>query len=291
MEANGVYQYAEPYRFVSARLRRPSAEAGLPAREHLRARAPGERYPAVPQGLVVGDALRWRGHGVEQLLPLEMRIGAGHLSGRATETPTGPSPSWKAELDSPGTRQRMQLHRFFEALPWYRLVPAGPSTGGPRWSPPGSASGRTTSRQPSTREGDLVVAYVPPTGCKAPTVRAGPVAAPRPGASPVVRSGRRGLRRCTARSRCAPGKWSFEVPGKNASGLDDWALRGRGAVTPACGSGGQPRQHLVRDRRHPCGQGTAPRRAAAASAPNGCRGRRRVGRPGSPRHAATGTAG
>ena len=124
MEANGVYQYARAVPIRRPRLRRPSAEAGVPAREHLRARAPGQRgRAAVPQGLVVVDALRCFGHGMEQPLPLEVRIGPGHLSRRGTATPTGPSRPGRRSSTRPGRVRWWQLHRFFEGLPWYRLGP------------------------------------------------------------------------------------------------------------------------------------------------------------------------
>jgi len=131
--------------------------------------------------------------------------------------------SWAAELESPGTRQMMQLHAFFESLPWERLVPAGPVSGRRELVPSGRASGQGHIAAASTLEGDLVVAYVPPTG--------------RPGRRFALDlSGLRapGIARfydpaagAFVHTVAVPNptrEVEFETPGLNRAGFDDWAL-------------------------------------------------------------------
>jgi hypothetical protein len=129
--------------------------------------------------------------------------------------------SWAAELDSPGTRQILLLHRFFEALPWFRLVPAGRSRVERVAS--GQRFGQGHIAVAGTREHDLVVAYVPPTRSERRRFTldlselAG--AATARWFDPVDGSS---LEAGTLPAR--PGEVSFEVPGNNAGGDDDWVL-------------------------------------------------------------------
>jgi hypothetical protein len=131
--------------------------------------------------------------------------------------------SWPAELESNGTIEALHLHAFFEGLPWHRLVPAH-SVSGPR--------GLVSSRQwwgqkqiaaAATREGDLLVAYVPPTGRRSRSLA-------------IDLSRMRG----PARVRWydpSTGGWipvtgllpvsggvALETPGANSAGTNDWAL-------------------------------------------------------------------
>jgi hypothetical protein len=131
--------------------------------------------------------------------------------------------SWAAEFESPGTRQVMQLHAFFESLPWERLVPAGPISGRRELVTSGQAPGQGHIAAASTLEGDVVVAYVPPTG--------------RPGRRFALDlSGLRapGLARfydpaagAFVHTVAVPNptrEVGFQTPGPNRSGFDDWAL-------------------------------------------------------------------
>ncbi len=222
MEANGVYQYAEPYRFVSRAYDvRPPRPVFLLESTYEHEHPGSDTQPfrkawwwAMLSG---GAGTVWSNH---FLWRCESARGVYRAEYGDTDRAIS---SWKAELDSSGTRQRVQLHRFFEALPWYRLVPAGPSSGGPALVTAGQRWGQDHIAAASTREGDLVVAYVPPTGSD--HRRFG-----------LDLSGLRGPARARWFDPVAgvfveapalpvrPGEVDFEVPGKNASGLDDWAL-------------------------------------------------------------------
>ena len=131
--------------------------------------------------------------------------------------------SWAAELESPGTFEALHLHALFEALPWHRLVPAGLSTSGPELIASGQGWRRKHIAAAATAEGDLLVAYVPPTG-----------------------GGPRGFAIDLSRMRGAStGRWydpstgvwvplvgtlprsagvEVETPGRNGAGANDWVL-------------------------------------------------------------------
>ncbi len=131
--------------------------------------------------------------------------------------------SWSAELDSEGTSEALHLHAFFEGLPWHRLVPAGPATGLRDLISSWQWWGQRRIVAAATREGDLIVAYVPPTG-----------------------SGSRSFAIDLSRMRGpARGRWydpstggwvaidgilpasagvALETPGANGAGANDWAL-------------------------------------------------------------------
>jgi len=139
--------------------------------------------------------------------------------------------SWSDELESRGTFEALHLHAFFEGLPWQRLVPAGPSSGlGPlvsswQWW------GERRIVAASTREGDLLVAYVPPTGSG-------------------TRSFNLDLSRMRGPARArwydpSAGGWlpvagilpraarvPLQTPGTNAAGTNDWALVLEAARSP-----------------------------------------------------------
>jgi len=136
--------------------------------------------------------------------------------------------SWRAEWNSPGTHQMLYLHGFFEALPWPTLQAAG----SPRHPAELVVSGQRPKEEhiaaAVTPERDLVVAYVAPTG----------------------RSTRRFALDLSGMEGGACARWydpttgafvhrwlvanpgpevSFETPGTNASGWNDWALVVEGA--------------------------------------------------------------
>jgi hypothetical protein len=127
--------------------------------------------------------------------------------------------SWRAELDSPGTFEMLHLHTLFEGLPWYRLVPG---TAGALISS-GQGWGQKHIAAAATPEGDLLVAYVPPTG-----------SGPRSFALDLSRM------RAAGRARWydpSTGRWmpvpvtlprsagvALQTPGANGAGANDWAL-------------------------------------------------------------------
>jgi hypothetical protein len=130
--------------------------------------------------------------------------------------------SWAAELDSSGTRQMLQLHAFFEGLSWQRLIPGG-TAGRAELVTSGQARGQGHITAAATPAGDLVVAYVPPTGRRdrrfsldlsglhGPAVASfyDPVAGAFVHRVAVAQPSR---------------EVEFTTPGANASGLDDWAV-------------------------------------------------------------------
>jgi hypothetical protein len=139
--------------------------------------------------------------------------------------------SWSDELESRGTFEALHLHAFFEALPWHRLVPAGPSSGLGQLVSSWQWWGERRIVAASTREGDLLVAYVPPTGSGSRSFN-------------VDLSRMRGPARARWYDPSAGG-WlpvagtlpraahvAMETPGTNAAGTNDWALVLEAAPSP-----------------------------------------------------------
>jgi hypothetical protein len=131
--------------------------------------------------------------------------------------------SWPAELESPGTFEALHLHALFEALSWERLVPAGRTTQGPELIASGQRWGQKHIAAAATPEGDLLLAYVPPTGTGSRRFA-------------VDLSRMRG--RVTGRwYDPSTGRWTpligplspspavdMETPGRNGAGTNDWVL-------------------------------------------------------------------
>ena len=221
MEANGVYQYEEPYRFASRAydVHPPRPVFLLEStyeHEHPDTDTQPFRKAWWWSMLSGGAGTVWSNHFLWMC-----EAARGTYQAEYGDTDRAVS-SWKAELDSPGTRQMQQLHRFFEALPWYRLVPAGPPSGTRELVTAGQLWRHGHIAAASTPEGDLLVAYVPPTGAdpgdSRSTSRASGAGTARwfdPVAGTFVDARPLSLN---------PGDVEFEVPGKNASGLDDWVL-------------------------------------------------------------------
>ena len=135
MDLNGVYQYAEPYRFaLRAYDVQPPRPVFLLESTYEHEHPDGNTQPfrkawwwtmlSGGAGVVWSNFFLWR-----------CESARGTYGADYGDTYRAVS-SWAAELDSPGTRQIVLLHRFFEALPWHRLVPSGRS----EWS--GIASGQ-----------------------------------------------------------------------------------------------------------------------------------------------------
>ncbi len=129
--------------------------------------------------------------------------------------------SWAEEMQSPGTFEAVHLHALFEGLPWYRLVPA--QADGREWLTSGQGSGRKHIAAAATPEGDLLVAYVPPSGTAA---RRFSLDLSRVRGAITARwydpatGGWAPLDHPPARSAAA----QFETPGANAAGTNDWVL-------------------------------------------------------------------
>jgi hypothetical protein len=222
MEANGVYQYVQPYRFASRAydVRPPRPVFLLEStyeHEHPRDDTQPFRKAWWWSMLSGGGGTVWSNH---FLWMCESSRGTYQASYGDTDRAVS---SWRAELDSPGTHQMQHLHRFFEALPWYRLVPAGPTAGQPALVTAGQRGREEFIAAASTREGDLLVAYVPPTGAdhRRFVLDLSGLAGPARGRwfDPVAGT-------FVDARPLSPnsGGVEFEVPGKNASGLDDWVL-------------------------------------------------------------------
>ena len=220
MDLNGVYQYAEPYRYaIRAYLVRPPRPMFLleSTYEHEHPRSESQPFRKAwwwtmlsgGSGVVWSNFFLWRGE-----------TARGTYRADYGDTDGAPS-SWAAELDSPGTRQIVLLHRFFEALAWSRLTPSG------KTGVPGVVSGQGWEKLhiavAATPEHDLVVAYVPPTGGERRRfwLDLSDLSAPSRARwfDPVDGSFReeRAL-------PASPGEVEFEVPGRNAGGDDDWVL-------------------------------------------------------------------
>jgi hypothetical protein len=222
MDLNGIYQYANVWKYASrAYDATPARPAFLLESTYEREHANTDLHPfrkawwwAMLSG---GSGVLW---GNTFLWMCESARGTYRATYGAAD---GTESSWTAELDSPGTFEVLHLHAFFEGIPWQRLVPAGPATGRPDLVSDGQRGGNGHISSAATNEGDLVVAYLPPTGT-------------RPRSFRLDLSGLRGPGRLrwfdpsTGEFVAAPGRLPatrgavLESPGKNGSGVNDWAL-------------------------------------------------------------------
>lgn len=222
MEVNGVYQYAEPYRFAARAYDvRPPRPVFLLESTYEHEHPGSENQPfrkawwwsmlSGAAGTLWSNHFLWRCESARSTYRAEYGDTDGALS------------SWKSELDSPGTQQMVQLHRLFESLPWERLVPAGPSSGRPELVVAGQRWRQGHIAAASTHEGDLVVAYVPPTDSDRRRFSLDLSGLRGPARAwwfdPVA-----GVSSDGPAIPATPGNVEFEVPGRNASGLDDWVL-------------------------------------------------------------------
>lgn len=140
----------------------------------------------------------------------------GYVAGNGAIWPFNPG-VWTQHLDTAGARDMAVLNRFIRGIAWWTLAPSG--LGGTRNLVP-SGSGEVDDPSyvaaAASKEGDLLVAYVPPA-------HRGPFSLDL--ASP----GR--LRwldpttgRFSAATNVAAGVIPLNVPGANAAGDRDWAL-------------------------------------------------------------------
>lgn len=222
MALNGVYQYANPYRFASrAYAAAPARPVFLLESAYEHEHPGGDLQPfrkawwwtmlSGGAGLFWSNAFLWLAESARGTY----RIDYGDVD-RATS-------SWAAELESPGTFEALHLHALFEALPWHRLVPGGVATGGPDAVVSGQRRGQKHIATAATRDGDLFVAYVPPDGdghrkfAVDLSAMRDPVAGrwydPSTGGwTPLSRALERSAR------------VEVETPGRNGAGADDWVL-------------------------------------------------------------------
>jgi len=233
MELNGVYQYASPYRFTTRAFdARPPRPVFLleSAYEHEHPGGPLQPFRKAwwwamvsgASGVVWSNYFLWR-----------CESARGRYEATYGETDHATS-SWEAELGSPGTAEVMHLHAFFDGLPWERLVPAGTS-GRPELVRAGQQSGEGHIGVAASAEGDLLVAYVPPTGAERRRFTLDLSGVRRPARArwfdPVA-----GTFGPEMPLPDAP-EMEFQVRGRNLSGLDDWVLlidapSRRGTVAP-----------------------------------------------------------
>jgi len=162
MDIDGVYQYANTYKYARRAYDvRPARPLFLleSTYEHEHPESSTQPFRKAwwwtmlsgGSGVVWGNLFLWM---------CESTRGTYRAERGATD---GAVSSWAQELDSNGTHEVLHLHAFFEALPWWRLVPEGTAstrdllTWGRGW-------GQSHVGAAATPERDLIVAYVPPTG-------------------------------------------------------------------------------------------------------------------------------
>jgi hypothetical protein len=222
MALNGVYQYADTYRYAGRAYDvRPARPVFLLESTYEHEHAAGNTQPfrkawwwamlAGGTGVLWSNTFLWMCEAARGTYCVEY----GEVDHAVS--------SWSAELDSQGTFQALHLHAFFEGLPWHRLVPAGPASGLRGLVSSWQWWGQRRIVAAATREGDLFAAYVPPTGSGSRNFT-------------VDLSGMRG----PARGRWfdpSTGGWvpiegilpvsasvELETPGANGAGANDWAL-------------------------------------------------------------------
>jgi len=222
MALNGVYQYASPYRYAARAYDvQPARPVYLLESDYEHEHPDQSTQPfrkawwwtmlSGGSGVFWSNTFLWMCESARGVYALEY----GDVDHAVS--------SWSAELDSEGTFQALHLHAFFERLPWHRLVPAGPASGLPRLIGSWQFWGQRRIAAAATREGDLLVVYVPPTGSGS-------------------RSFSVDLSRMRGPSRArwydpVSGVWSpaagllpaskaveLQTPGANAAGTNDWAL-------------------------------------------------------------------
>jgi hypothetical protein len=230
MALNGVYQYASPYRYADRAYDVQPARPVYLLESTYEHEHPGTATQPFRKAwwwtmLSGGTGVLWSNN---FLWMCETARGVHRADyGDADHALS----SWSDELESRGTFEALHLHAFFEALPWHRLVPAGPSSGLGQLVSSWQWWGERRIVAASTREGDLLVAYVPPTGSGSRSFN-------------VDLSRMRGPARARWYDPSAGG-WlpvagtlpraahvAMETPGTNAAGTNDWALVLEAAPSP-----------------------------------------------------------
>ncbi len=221
MALNGVYQYANTYKYTTrAYDLRPPRPVFLLESTYEHEHPASDTQPfrkawwwtmvSGGSGVLSSNAFLWLCESARGTY----RVDYGDVDHAVS--------SWAAELESPGTFEALHLHALFEGLPWYRLVPEGRSPIGPLVAS-GQHWGQKHIAAAATPEGDLLVAYVPPTGT-----------GPRRFAVDLSRMRGAGKARWYDPSTGAwvpmPGTLpnstgvDLETPGANGAGANDWVL-------------------------------------------------------------------
>ena len=222
MALNGVYQYANAYRYASrAYDSQPAKPVFLleSTYEHEHPRSDTQPFRKAwwwtmlsgGSGVLWSNAFLW----LTESARGTYRLDYGDVDHAVS--------SWAAELESPGTFEALHLHALFEGLPWDRLVPSGRAPAVPSLIASGQGRGQKHIAAAATPEGDLLVAYVPPTGTR-----------PRSFALDLSRMRGAGRARWYDPST---GGWVYisgtlphsaavelETPGTNGAGANDWIL-------------------------------------------------------------------
>ena len=222
MALNGVYQYANAYRYASrAYDSQPAKPVFLleSTYEHEHPRSDTQPFRKAwwwtmlsgGSGVLWSNAFLW----LTESARGTYRLDYGDVDHAVS--------SWAAELESPGTFEALHLHALFEGLPWDRLVPSGRAPAVPSLVASGQGRGQKHIAAAATPEGDLLVAYVPPTGTR-----------PRSFALDLSRMRGAGRARWYDPST---GAWVYipgtlphsaaielETPGTNGAGANDWIL-------------------------------------------------------------------
>jgi len=222
MSLDGVYQYANPYKYTARAFGvRPVRPVYLLESTYEHEHPTNNTQPFRKAwwwtmlsggiGLLWGNTFLWTAESLRGTYPIDY----GDVDHAVS--------SWEAEMESPGTYQVLHLHALFEQLPWHRLVPAGVPSGLPELVTSGQRSGQRHIAAAATPEGDLLVAYVPPTGADS-----------REFALDFSRMGSLGR---AGWYDPAAGAWialdprlpnaqevAIKTPGPNRSGTNDWVL-------------------------------------------------------------------
>jgi len=220
MGINGIYQYAQPWRYADRAYAvappRPSflLESAY-EREHPRSRLQPFRKAwwwamlSGAAGVFWSNNFLWMCEAARGVHPASYGDGDGTVS------------SWAAELDSPGTDEVLHLHAFFEAIAWQRLVPSGIPPGGPEVVTSGQGSGDRRIAAAAAPENDLLVAYVPPDGTGERTFSLDLSRIRRPARARWFDPSNGAFHPLQLP---ASGNAELRTPGANGSGVNDWVL-------------------------------------------------------------------
>jgi hypothetical protein len=222
MSLNGVYQYANPYRYaLRAWEVSPPRPVFLLESTYEHEHPGGDLQPfrkawwwtmlSGGSGTVWSNAFLWLCESSRGTY----RMDYGDVDHAVS--------SWAAELESPGTFEALHLHALFEALPWERLVPAGLSTSGPEPIASGQRWGRKHLAAAATPEGDLLVVYVPPDG-DGPRAFAVDLSRMRSASTGRWYDPSTGAFLPLAGALPRSAAVEVETPGRNGAGANDWVL-------------------------------------------------------------------